>query len=435
MAGQLYGSTIGVPTPISIADWLAAYTVPILRPLGYVEIWTSINAGYTSQTLLGTFKYVSGTVKIDRSNIIRRTATDIVILNDLANDPGGDLLPIAGTNDGWFSPYGNEMRIFKGTYVSGVATYAQLGVFLIDEVDINRDSNGMIFKGTMSDRMEWLSRLSFNYPWSGGGPGDVETITDAIYEIIARASSYAGYFSIPFPVGETDIISADAPLAHYAIGDDPAKAATDLASAYGAALYFNCTGALCLVVVPDPSSITSCVEYLANTSTSPYQISRAISNQQVPNVICVESSGTKANPPVTVFWWDSYPGSPTFFADAPADWTVPQYTLPPLTGTYSVLLQKFTTNIQQGDPNAAQAMALAIGLTSIGSLEKSTFTLRDQPAHDIDDVITVYNPKAGIPADTALSLAGFNYILDQVMIDLSAGGAGAQAVGRLVWQP
>jgi hypothetical protein len=142
-----------------------------------------------------------------------------------------------------------------------------------------------------------------------------------------------------------------------------------------------------------------------------------------------------------VWWWDSYPGSPTFYADAPAHWEDPQYTLPANAGTYSVLLQKFTTNIQQGAPDAAQAMALAIGLTSIGSLEKSTFTLRDQPAHDIDDVITVYNPIAGIPADTGMSQGpnssadGFNYILDQVTIDLTAGGQGTQAVGRLVWAP
>ena len=563
MAGQLYGTDID---GVAIADWLAAYTVPILNPVGYVEIWTSINAGYTSQTLLGTFSYVSGTVKIDRSNIIRRTATDITILNDAANDPGSDLLPIAGTDDGWFSPYGNEMRIFKGTsFLAGGAraswlgthapavpititsgvndafqvtgalvtdvftiapgtyttanafkdalnaaigttsgypfsiyafftfgftsacewvvngstengtvianhvgtpitawindgsstdftlaggadgtptiAYAQLGVFLIDEVDINRDSSGMVFKGTMSDRMEWLSRLSFAFAFTGGlGAG--EDVTGAIVEIITNAGSSWGYLTAPFPgIGGLVDITASAPKAHYAIGDDPAKLATDMAAAYGCALYFDCTGTIQMEIVPDPSTITSCVEYLANTSTSPYQISRAISNQQVPNVICVESSGTKANPPVTVWWWDSYPGSPTFYAAAPADWTVPQTTLPPNTGTYSVLLQKFTTNIQQGDPTAAQAMALAIGLTSIGSLEKSTFTLRDQPAHDIDDVITIFNPIAGIPADAGLnqgpnaSADGFNYVLDQVTIDLTAGGQGTQAVGRLVWAP
>src|ERR1039458_6517316 len=110
MAGQLYGSTIGVPTPVTIANWLAEYTQPILPVLGYVEIWTSINGGYAASTKLGTFPYVSGTVKVDRSNIIRRTATDIVLLADAA----GDLLPIAGTANGWFSPYGNEMKIIKG---------------------------------------------------------------------------------------------------------------------------------------------------------------------------------------------------------------------------------------------------------------------------------------------------------------------------------
>ncbi len=563
MAGQLYGTDID---GTSITDWLAAYTVPLLRPSGYVEIWTSINDGYEDQTLLGTFKYVSGTVKIDRSNIIRRTATDIVILNDIDNDPGNNLLPIAGTDDGWFSPYGNEMRIYKGfyatagtsalvnapsavsypvtivtgvndqfvytstvntggvpdtfaipagtyltdgdlqvailnaidgslvyfyTYTGGVGDslaggisissligsayngdaitegngaaalmgfsslpaiyaggtdasggYAQLGVFLIDEVDINRDSNGMIFSGTMSDRMEWLSRLSFQYAWSDGLV--TENITEGIFEIILNAATSWTYPSAPFPVSP-DIVTIEAqmPVTHYNIGDDPAKLATDLAAAYGCVLYFDCTGTLCLDVVPDPSSIAPCVEYLANTSTSPYSISRAVSNQNVPNVICVTSGGTKAAPSVTVWWWDSYPGSPTFYADAPADWTTPQTILPPIdpSATYSVLLQKFSTTIQQGNADGAQAMALAIGLTSIGSLEKSTFGLRDQPAHDIDDVITIFNPIAGIPADTDMaqgpesSADGFNYILDQVTIDLTAGGNGTQAVGRLVWAP
>ena len=33
------------------------------------------------------------------------------------------------------------------------------------------------------------------------------------------------------------------------------------------------------------------------------------------------------------------------------------------------------------------------------------------------------------------SVDGFNYILDQVVIDLAADGQGVQGVGRLVWAP
>lgn len=564
MAGQLYGSTIGVPTPVSVGEWLTSYEDPILQVVGYVEIWSSINAGYGAQTLLGTFSYVSGTVKIDRSNIIRRTATDIVLLNDAVNDPGNDLLPIAGTDDGWFSPYGNEMWIFKGAIVggappswagsafpdvpititaggndvfyldspslelgeiafvvapgtyttadefgdalnaatysnlgsspipfsafatfstsffvgecawntdgpaandanigdsgygagpitswmndgssfninleggaNGVAAYAQEGVFLIEEVDIINDDTGLTFKGTMNDRMEWLSRLSYNYAWSID-PTVTPTINDAIDYIIGNAANgWWGIFS-PFPLGIWTTISATPPISHYAIGDDPSKLATDIASAYGCALYFDAMGALNLVPVPDPSTISPCVQYLEGTSSGSVAITRALSNAQVPNVICVETGGTKANPSATVWWWDSYPGSPTYYASAPGDWTMPQTILPANAGSYPVLIQKYTTNIQQGNPTAAQAMALAIGLTSIGSLESTTFSIRDQPAHDIDDVITCLRVIAGIPADTANSLPGFNYVLDEVDIDLAVDGQGTQCIGRLVWSP
>ena len=56
-------------------------------------------------------------------------------------------------------------------FVGGVDStegFAACGVFLIEEVDVTNDANGLVFKGTLNDRMEWLSRQSFSYPWSGG---------------------------------------------------------------------------------------------------------------------------------------------------------------------------------------------------------------------------------------------------------------------------
>jgi hypothetical protein len=436
--GQLYEGTLGVPTSVTVANWLAAYETSHLPVLGYVEIWSSLNlGGFMAQTLLGTYKYVSGTVKVDRSNILRRTITDLTLLNDPDNDPSDLLLPVAGGNTGQLSPYGNEVHIFKGTMVSGVATYVPVGVFLIEEVDIINDSNGLVFKGVMNDRMEWLSRLSYSYAWSGGGDG-ITTVPNLIDQIIANAVTPAwGVFS-PFPYagittgypGNYDVppLTSLAALQHFAIGDDPAKQATDLAAAYGYAFYFDARGAINLEAVPDPYTITPCVAYTEGSTISPVSISRAISNKSVPNVICVESGGTKANPGCTVWWWDSYPSDPAYYAPAPGSWLLPQTILPANVGTYPILIEKFTTNIAQGDSTAAQAMALAIGLTSIGSLEKSTFTLRDQPAHDVDDVVTMQRVVAGIPAST-------DYVIDQVTIDLSAGGQGVQLVGRLVWTP
>ena len=199
MPGQLYEGTVGVSTPVSVADWLAAYETSMLPVNGYVEIWSSINAGYGASTLLGTYAYVSGTVKIDRANINRRTATDITLLNDPDNDPSDLLLPVAGGNTGQFAPYGNEMKIFKGTKVAGVWTFSAEGVFLIEEVDVVNDANGLVFQGTMNDRMEWLSRLSFAFAWSE--IGTVDNITDLIDQIIGNAAMGWWGISAPFPIG------------------------------------------------------------------------------------------------------------------------------------------------------------------------------------------------------------------------------------------
>ena len=126
---------------------------------------------------------------------------------------------------------------------------------------------------------------------------------------------------------------------------------------------------------------------------------------------------------VQAWWWDSNVLSPTYYAAAPTGGFVPtnpQTTLPiqSTLATYPRLIQKFTTTIigpnTTANPNAqkeqSQAVAIAIGLTSIGSLEKDSFTIRDQPAHDVDDVVTIERVVAGITTT--------NFVLDTIVVDL-----------------
>ena len=425
MAGQLYP----LPYGSFSADYLPAYEASVIQPLVYAEIWSGIAAGNPATDnvlLLGPIEVTAGSVTIDRSNVIRRTASNVTMLLDAA----GELLPIAGVaatdSTGLFSPEGHELRLYKGIADASGDEYAALGVFLIEEVDVVNDTTGVTLVGTLKDRGQWVSRNLFTQPYATDGTTEVGA---AILNLILAA--LYSYTFLPFPVSSSYAVSTYIPsVSTYKIGDDPWQSAQDLAASAGYELYFDYDGVLCLDPVPDPNSISACVAYLEGTSIAPLTLNRAINNASVPNIICVVSSGSSVTAPIAVFWWDDNSSSPTYYAPTPSGgFTTPQYVLPPIdsAATYPPLVQNYDSSLigPTFQADQAQAVALAIGLTSIGSLEQSTFTIRDQPAHDIDDVITVQRVIAGIPAST-------NYIVDQVVIDVTPLNA-EQWTGRLVY--
>ena len=414
--------------------WLPAYEANVLQVAGYAEIWSPLDpSGATSQTLLlGDILYVAGSVTIDRNNVVRRTATNVTLLLDNA----GLLLPVANTTSGYYSPYGNELRLFKGCIEPGPTTeYAELGHFLIQEVDVMNDGNGVTLVGTINDYGEWFSRRKYSHPFSTNGTEVVgNVILDLLFLVTSASDSAFSFAGAAWPAGFPGFGTTPCPyvpsVLTYNVGDDPWQSACNVAAAAGLELYFDYAGNLTLDYVPDPNSISPCVSYLEGTSTAPVTLTRAISNASVANVICVISQGSSVTAPVQVWWWDSNASSPTYFAPGPIGGFLPsnpQYTLPLGVGTYPFLVQTFDSSLigPTFQAEQAQAVAIAIGLTSIGSLEAGTFTIRDQPAHDVDDVITFQRVIAGIPSST-------NYVVDQVQVDLTPTTA-EQLTTRLVY--
>jgi hypothetical protein len=112
--GQMYGSVS--------SDWLTAYEQTVIQVSGYAEIWSGMSPNpegdFDNTLLLGDILVTAGTVTIDRSNVIRRTATNITLLPDAA----GDLMPYAVSDffgEGYYEPYGRELKLFQGiTYFS-----------------------------------------------------------------------------------------------------------------------------------------------------------------------------------------------------------------------------------------------------------------------------------------------------------------------------
>jgi hypothetical protein len=292
---------------------------------------------------------------------------------------------------------------------------AALGVFLISEVDVNDDGSGVTLVGTLKDRAAWIARRKFQRPYSTNGTDTTNVIITNLLQYVINPT-----YAFPFSTSFTST-TYKPPIAHYNLGDDPWQACCDLASASGMQLYFDYNGVLILEPIPDSTTVASCVTYNEGTSSALTTLARAISNDQVPNIICVTSQGSGVTTPIQVFWWDSNSSSPTYYAPAPGGGgfipTNPQTSIPGQASTaiYPALLQKIDTSLVTSKPQAA-AMAIAVGLIAIGSLEKATFTIRDQPAHDVDDVLTAGRVIAGIPTSTL-------YVVDQVQIDLGVSTA------------
>lgn len=411
--GQMY-------LPMSDA-WIPALGSTVLQVECYAEIWSGIPEAASpgeNTLLLGDIEVVDGAVTIDRNNVIRRSATNVTLLPDAA----GELLPIVNSiptsSSSLYAPYGAELRIYKGIVeADGGTEYAMLGIFMIEGVQVERGPKGITLVGTLKDRGQWLARHTFAAPFATDGTSTVDV---AITDLLLAA---LGDTFFPFPVNLSSTGTTFIPaVCTYSIGDDPFQSACDLAATAGLELYFDYGGTLQLVAIPDPTVPPGVIGYEVNTPTSPSTIKRVIDNSTVPNVICVQSQGSGVTSPMQVFWWDSNPDSPSYYANAPSGGFSPGpvTVLPPPDSAsfYPTYLQVISTSdiglAHQG--TQAQAMANAAGYLAIGSLENCTITLRDNPAEDVDDIITLYDPLSGIVEGSD----AVNYVVDQCTIQLNA---------------
>ncbi len=400
------------------SKWVPGLNEPSVTVVCYAEIWTKswTFAGQppVAPTMLaGPVNIIAGTVSIDRSNAVRRSASNVTI----APDAAGDFLNTAGSNNGYLTPFGNEMRIYRGLkYADGTTEVAQLGIFMIEGVNVQSDSSGTTFIGEMKDLSQVVANHKLTAPLPVPNSFEIANVWGAIISILwSGATIWAGvngdYNVTPFQPSTLRI------------GDDPWSAAQSAAASAGMELFYAWSGVCWGRNVPDPTTAPVAATIAAGTPNGPVSILRKISNNGIANVVVVTAQGSKVATPVQVFWWDSNPASPTYYAPAPTSWSSPQYTLPAQAGSYPMQLLNIANQLVS-DPVSLQAQANAAGLLSIGALEETTITFRGNPALDVDDVIEVTRVSSGIPAST-------KYVIDQVQIDLGAKNP-MQVTGRLV---
>ena len=288
--------------------------------------------------------------------------------------------------------------------------YASLGIFLIEDVDVVNDANGVTLVGTLKDRAQWVARRTFLAPYSTDGVSTTDKVITDILLAVAGMSSI-----LPFLISFTPTFNVP-PVTTYNVGDDPWQAVSNLAAACGYEIFFNYDGVCVFCPIPDPAAQSSCITYTEGTSSGPTTIKRVISNSAIPNVICVISQGSGVPAPVQVFWWESDPTSPAFYAAVPSgNFTVPVTTLPPPdpTSIYPTNMRVVTTTVIGAGTQLQQAQdtANAAGALAVGSLENTSITIRFNAAEDVDDIVTLGRVVAGIPTST-------DYVVDHAQIDL-----------------
>lgn len=343
---------------------------------------------YASGALLDDItEYVSdGSVTVDTRRQVRRMGS--LTLGDvdasLIPQTAGDLLnPLSG----------NEIKIWRGAIVDGVAEECPLGVFRITKTTASEGTANLQL--ALSDRSWRVAREDFTVPYTVTAGTAVE---DAIETLLQRKWS-----TIQTSLPTTNL---DTPLLAFGLGGsisaDPWAAAQKMASDAGYDLYFDVNG---VAVMQQTSSLYVTPSVL---SLGPGEVevvlnaTREWDGERAFNGCVVSGEGAGVTTPVRAEAWDTDPASPTYRYG-------PFGEIPNIYSSSTIL----TTEQAQAAADERLRRGLGIG----GSLSWGQVV---NPALEGSDVLTVVRPSLNV-SDI--------FVIDQLTIPLSAGDP-MTAIGR-----
>lgn len=184
---------------------------------------------------------IDGSVTLDAKSAIRGSVSLTLAVDDTL-----DLVP--DDPDALLAPYGNEMVAERGvTYPDGTEELIGLGIYRIDETQIDDDGSGLNLTVTGYDRSAALAEAVIE---SDGEIAAATTCGEAIRNLASGLVSAYGPWDDRGPSGQ----SVTLPLLGYEGGDDRWDLMQGIAEACNRYLHFDAQGRLCLV--PFPTSQT-----------------------------------------------------------------------------------------------------------------------------------------------------------------------------------
>jgi len=381
--------------------WADAILADGLQIVTVGEVYAGING-----PLLATINTITnGTVKIDQTNANRRTCSDILMAIDASTTY---LVP--GVNSGDLFPDGGELFLQKGiVYPDGTTEMKPLGRFLIETPKVTRAVNGagsLVIDLSGTDRSGTVARSLFTQPYATDGVSTVDVAIMAILNMqVPQLTAFAFAASPLVP-----------PVASYAVGDNAWTACQALAALDSKELFFDpSVNAVCILRdIPDATVAPIAAVYNADLSSIITQNTRGLSNIDVPNVILAQSQGSGVAIPLQAMWFDNNPLSPTYYG--PAGPPVPP------AGSYPTTVSVITVSGITDLPTL-QAMANTAGAAQQGRFETCDTYIRDDPARDASDVVTIGDPVLNMEA---------NFVLDSLVVQMGYSTA-MEIVGRRVY--
>ena len=381
--------------------WADAILADGLQIVTVGEVYAGING-----PLLATINNITnGTVKIDQANANRRTCSDILMAIDASTTY---LVP--GVNSGDLFPDGGELFLQKGlVYPDGTTQLQPLGRFLIETPKVTRAVNGagsLVIDLSGTDRSGTVARSLFTQPYATDGVSTVDVAIMAILNMqVPQLTAFAFAASPLVP-----------PVASYAVGDNAWTACQALAALDSKELFFDpSVNAVCILRdIPDATVAPIAAVYNADLSSIITQNTRGLSNIDVPNVILAQSQGSGVAIPLQAMWFDNNPLSPTYYG--PAGPPVPP------AGSYPTTVSVITVSGITDLPTL-QAMANTAGAAQQGRFETCDTYIRDDPARDASDVVTINDPVLNMEA---------NFVLDSLVVQMGYSTA-MEIVGRRVY--
>jgi len=378
------------------ARYAAALTAAAKGKAGLVI--ASLAEVWSGETKLATLLIeASSTVTVDRNNLARRSCS--VVLTDPYAGTDQAIVPEVASDI--LTPYGNELVLYQGvTYSDGAQELIQLGVFGIDDVNIDDGAGDLVITLTGSDRSVACQHAGFT---------DIYTIapgTNVGVAIQTLIASLQTGLRILFSFASTSAVTPTTPIV-YKPGDDPWSMASQLATAIGYELFFASTGVCTLLPIPDPTQAPTSWSYDEGANLAVH-LRRRISRTLAPNYIIRDGQGSGIAVPVRGIAQDTNPLSATYVG-----------------GPYGLQVDYSSSSLYADQPTA-QAAADADLLLALGTIESIEIQAAPiKPDTHPDDVVEVTRGRSGL--GSAL------YVIDSLTIGFGTAGV-LDFIGRQVPQ-
>jgi hypothetical protein len=279
------------------------------------------------------------------------------------------------------APYGNEFRVSRGVLLPGGPELVPVGIFRIDNVNVDDDPGSLSLQLAGQDRSARVADAKFEEPYqiAAGTPVGL-----AIRETIDLGVSGFSY--------DFALVSATTPLLNAEEGGDRWAFCQEMAKAIGMTLYFDARGWCVLRPITQPAGDVA-AELVEGVGGLLLKAGSQWARAGAFNRVIATGENTGQGAPVRGVATDDNPLSPTYYYGPFGK--VPMFYNSPL--------------ITSNDQAAAAAQGLLV--KQLGTTQSINFGAIVNPTLEPNDVLAIARARVGVDE---------RHIVDQLTIPLTA---------------